>query len=56
VLGDYRLLLPGHGALGFSQMKTLHAMGSGAGLACGSASLRLRPEPARDGGLWDSTF
>jgi indolepyruvate ferredoxin oxidoreductase alpha subunit len=40
VLGDIGCYSLGMGPSGFSQMKTLHAMGSGAGLACGFGQLK----------------
>lgn len=39
VLGDIGCYSLGMGSAGFSQMKTLHAMGSGTGLACGFGQL-----------------
>jgi indolepyruvate ferredoxin oxidoreductase, alpha subunit len=39
LLGDIGCYSLGMGASGFSQMKTLHAMGSGTGLACGMGQL-----------------
>jgi indolepyruvate ferredoxin oxidoreductase alpha subunit len=39
VLGDIGCYALGMGPSGFGQMKTLHAMGSGAGLACGFGQL-----------------
>jgi indolepyruvate ferredoxin oxidoreductase alpha subunit len=41
VLGDIGCYSLGMGPSGFSQMKTLHAMGSGAGLACGFGQLKV---------------
>jgi indolepyruvate ferredoxin oxidoreductase alpha subunit len=40
LLGDIGCYSLGMGASGFFQMKTLHAMGSGAGLACGLGQLK----------------
>ena len=40
VLGDIGCYSLGMGPSGFGQMKTLHAMGSGTGLACGFGQLR----------------
>jgi indolepyruvate ferredoxin oxidoreductase alpha subunit len=40
LLGDIGCYSLGMGATGFYQMKTLHAMGSGAGLACGLGQLK----------------
>jgi len=57
VLGDIGCYSLGMGASGFGQMKTLHAMGSGAGLACGFGQLeRFGLEQPVVAVCGDSTF
>jgi len=57
VLGDIGCYSLGMGPSGFSQMKTLHAMGSGTGLACGFGQLeRFGMEQPVVAVCGDSTF
>jgi len=57
VLGDIGCYSLGAGPSGFGQMKTLHAMGSGAGLACGFGQLdRFGLEQPVVAVCGDSTF
>lgn len=57
VLGDIGCYSLGMGASGFCQMKTLHAMGSGTGLACGFGQLeRFGMEQPVLAVCGDSTF
>jgi len=57
VLGDIGCYSLGMGPSGFGQMKTLHAMGSGAGLACGFGQLnRFGLEQPAIAVCGDSTF